>query len=65
MGRVLNFRSGYVHAVHYCRYPVKVPNFKLRTRPKQLLVYLQIDIELPSLAQYTFLRSMPNFDIMY
>ena len=48
MGRVFNFRSGYVHAVHllFCR--VKLPNLTLKTWPKQLLGSLPIDIVLPA-----------------
>jgi hypothetical protein len=35
LGRVFNFRNGRVHAVHFLCYGVKLPNFKLKTWPKQ------------------------------
>jgi hypothetical protein len=47
LGRVCNFRSGRVHAMHLHCYGVKLPNLKLKTRPKQLLGYLPLDIALP------------------
>jgi hypothetical protein len=48
LGRVFNFRSGCVHAVHLLYYGVKLPNLKLKTRPKQLLGYLLLHIVLPA-----------------
>ena len=35
MGRVFNFRNGRVHVVRFLCYGVKLPNLKLKTRPKQ------------------------------
>jgi hypothetical protein len=48
LGRVFNFRNDHVHAVHFPCYIVKWPNLKLKTRPKQLLGYLPLDIALPN-----------------
>ena len=50
LGRVFNFRSVRVHAMHLLCYGVKLPNLKLKIRPKQLLGYLLLDIVLPALA---------------
>jgi hypothetical protein len=36
-GRVFNFRSGCVHAIHFHYFETKLPNLKLKTCPKQLL----------------------------
>jgi hypothetical protein len=47
LGRVFNFRSGRVRAVHLLCYRVKLPSLKLKTWPKQL----PLDIALPSRAQ--------------
>jgi hypothetical protein len=41
---VFNFRSGRLPAALVWRYQVKLPNLKLKTRPKQLPGYLPIDI---------------------
>ncbi len=48
LGRVFNFRNGRVHAVHLLCCGVKLPNLKLKTRPKQLLGSLPLDIALPN-----------------
>ncbi len=37
LGRVFNFRSGHLHAAAFLVSSVKLPNLKLKTRPKQLL----------------------------
>ncbi len=37
LGRVFNYRSGHVHAVHLLCYEVKLPSLKLKNLPKQLL----------------------------
>jgi hypothetical protein len=50
-----NFRNGRGHAVHFLCYRVKLPNLKLKTRPKQLLGYLPLDIVLPN-----FVSQLPN-----
>jgi hypothetical protein len=47
LGRVFNFRSGNLHAVYSWGYQSKLPNLKLKTRPKQLLGSLPLDIGLP------------------
>ncbi len=47
LGRVFNFRNGSVHAVHFHSYRVKLSNLKLKTRLKQLLFALPLDIVLP------------------
>jgi len=52
LGRVLNVRSGQLHAVHLRCYPVKLPHLVLKTQPKQLLgsLVLDLDIVLPRLT---------------
>jgi hypothetical protein len=50
-GRVFNFRSGHLHAVHLWCYQVKLPNLKLKTWPRQLLGSLLLDSALPALSQ--------------
>jgi hypothetical protein len=47
LGRVFNFRRGRLHGALVWCYRVKLPGFKLKTRPKQLLGYLPLDIVLP------------------
>jgi hypothetical protein len=47
VGRVFNFRSGHLHSEHLWCYPAKLPKLKLKTRPKQLLGSLPLDIALP------------------
>ncbi len=44
LGRVFNYRNGREHAIHFLCYGVKLPNLKLKTRPKQLLGYLPLDV---------------------
>jgi len=46
-GRVFNFRSDCVNAMRFLCYRVKLPNLKLKTRPKQLLGSLPLDTMLP------------------
>ncbi len=48
LGRVFNYRGGHVYAMHSCGYKSKLPNLKLKTRPKQLLVSIPLDIEPPA-----------------
>jgi hypothetical protein len=52
LGRVFNSRGGHVYAMHSCSYLSKLPNLKLKTRPKQLLGSLPLDIELPGRGLY-------------
>jgi len=47
LGRVFNFRSGHLHVAHLWCYQVKLPNLKLKTRPKQPLGYLPLDFAFP------------------
>jgi hypothetical protein len=47
LGRVFNFRSGCLCAVRLLCSKAIRPNVKLRTRPKQLLYSLLLDIALP------------------
>jgi hypothetical protein len=54
LGRVFSCRSGLVHAMHLLCYGVKLPNLKLKTRPKQLLGSLPLDIVLSDLLQNFF-----------
>jgi hypothetical protein len=51
LGRVFNSRSGCVCAMHLSCFETKLPNLMLKTRPKQLLGYLPLDIVLPDAAQ--------------
>jgi hypothetical protein len=44
LGRVFNFGSGRVHAVHFLSCGAKLPNLKLKTQPKQLSGYLPLGI---------------------
>jgi hypothetical protein len=46
-GRVFNFRFGNLHAEHFWCSQVKLPNLKLKSRPKQLLGYLPLVIMFP------------------
>jgi len=50
LGRVFKFRRGCFHAIQLYYFETKLPNLKLKTRPKQLLCSLPVDIALPSLA---------------
>jgi hypothetical protein len=47
LGRVYKFRRGCVYVVYSFFIWAKQPNLKLKTRPKQLLGYLPLDIALP------------------
>ncbi len=49
LGGVFNSRSGHVYALQLDFSETEQPNLKLKTRPKQLLGYLQLDIALPGL----------------
>jgi hypothetical protein len=48
LGQVFNFRFGHLHAAHFWCYQLKLPNLKLKTRPKQLLGSLPLVIMLPA-----------------
>jgi hypothetical protein len=50
LGRVFNLRLGHLCAEHFWCYQVKLPNLKLKTRPKQLLGSPPLDIALPRLT---------------
>ncbi len=50
LGRVFNFSSGCVHAMQLYFFETKLPNLKLKTRPKQLLGSLPLVIALPGLG---------------
>jgi hypothetical protein len=58
LGQVFNFRNGRVHAKHFLHYRLKLPNLKLKTRPKQLLGSLPLDIALPE--QSIFIKLSPS-----
>ncbi len=55
LGRVFNFRFGHLQAEHFWCYQVKLPNLKLKTRPKQLLGSLLLVIALPGLVKFCWL----------
>jgi hypothetical protein len=63
LGRVFNFRFGHLHAEHFWCYQVKLPNLKLKTRPKQLQVSLPLVIALPGLTKHCCLASILEFMI--
>jgi hypothetical protein len=50
LGRVFYLRYGRVHAVHFLCLGVKLPNLKLKSRPKQVLGSFPLDIALPGLT---------------
>ncbi len=54
LGRVFNFRFGHLQAEHFRCYQVKLPNLKMKIRPKQLLGYLPLVIMLPALSSAVF-----------
>ncbi len=58
-GRVFYFRYGRVHAVHFCFLVVKLPNLKLKTRSKQVLGSLPLDIALPALGNASQNKTHP------
>jgi hypothetical protein len=49
LGQVFNFKNGRVNAMHFLCRRLKLPNLKLKARPKQLLGSLLLDIALPEL----------------
>jgi hypothetical protein len=49
LGRVFNSRCGCVCATQLHCFETKLPNVMLKTRPKQLLGYLRLNITLPEL----------------
>jgi hypothetical protein len=51
LGRVFNFRFGHLQAEHFRCCQVKLPNLKLKTRPKQLLGSLLFVITLPAMIK--------------
>ncbi len=48
LGRVFNSRSGCVCAMQLLCFETKLPYLMSKTRPKQLLGYLPLDIALPA-----------------
>jgi hypothetical protein len=48
LGRVFNFRSGCMQIMHLLHSVALLPNLELKTRPKQLLGSLPLDVALPS-----------------
>ncbi len=50
LGRVFNFRFGHLYAEHFRWCQVKLPNLKLKTRPKQCLGSLPLVIAVPALT---------------
>ncbi len=66
LDQVSNFRSDRVHAVHLLFNGVKLPNFKLKTRPKQLLGYIPLPIALLGIAYFSrAVSSARNMIIKY
>jgi hypothetical protein len=60
LGRVLNCRSGHLHAATFLVLSVKLPNLQLKTRPKQLLGSLPLVIVLPESADAVAKPGNPN-----
>jgi hypothetical protein len=48
LGRVFKFRRGCLHSIQLYYFETKLPNLKLKTRAKQLLGALLVDITLPA-----------------
>ncbi len=63
LGRVFNSRSGRMKVVQLLFFEAKLPNLKLKTRPKQLLSYLPLDIMLPAWQQLKVTLHYINFAI--
>jgi hypothetical protein len=62
--QVFNFKFGHLHAAHFWCYRVKLPNSKLKTCPKQLLVSLPLVIALPGpTLLYEAYKEFPNIKI--
>jgi hypothetical protein len=59
LGRIFNFKNGRVQVLRFLCYGVKLHKFKLKTRPKQPLGYLLLDIMLP--APYDSFKCHVNF----
>jgi hypothetical protein len=51
LGQVFNIRSGHLYADAFLVSLVKLPNLQMKTRPKQFLGYLPLDIALPGRAK--------------
>ena len=45
LGRAIKSRSGCMHAMHFHLFEAKRPNLKLKSLPKQLLIFLLLDID--------------------
>ncbi len=52
LGRVFNFRSGFMHTMHLLPSVAIWPNLELKTRPKQLLGSFPIVIALPAFIHF-------------
>ncbi len=56
LGRVFNSRSGCVCDMQLSCFETKLPNLMLKTRPKQLLGSLPLDIALPGVSNFAKLK---------
>jgi hypothetical protein len=63
LGRVFNFKSGCVCAMQLSCFETKLPNLMLKTRPKQLLGSLPLDITLPGGNLRVVLSRFFNFKL--
>ncbi len=61
LGRVFNFRSGCMHAMHLCCCESGRPNLKLKTQPKQLLGSLPLASVLPGVTLLNKLTRTRNY----
>jgi hypothetical protein len=57
LGRVFKFRRVCLHTIRLYYFETKLPNLKLKTRPKQLLGSLPLDIALPVKSSFTELNN--------
>jgi hypothetical protein len=63
LGRVFNSRSGRMKVVQLLFFEAKLPNLKSKTRPKQLLNSLTLNIMLPAWQQLKVTLHYINFAI--
>jgi hypothetical protein len=64
-GQVFKFRRGCLHAIQLYHFETKLPNLKLKTRPKQLLGSLPVDIALPGLISLDLIFKSNIYAVQY
>ncbi len=65
LGRVFNFRSGYMHTMHLLPGVAIQPNLELKTWPKQLLGSLPLVIMLSGISEMKSKQQRPCSNCMY